>query len=280
MIVPNMLEKEYRLAEGLNVSKYRMYWEEDGEKISYEMAQEITPSEVMAFGTLAHCAILEPDKLDSLYVVWEGDKVKEKKRWAEYKEEHADKIITTQARLEALLSIGKRIKNNREAMTLLNGCETEVSMFFDMDNGAKCKARLDVVQSREHKIADIKTTGKIGKRAFWSAVERNGLFIQAGHYTEAYRKCYDLDFNPEFWFICIENVAPYRIVCRPMSEEYLEYGRQKNMEIVSKIKIGEVTGSWSTLADEEGIQEIRMPDYRKDKEIDASTGVAEEGETL
>jgi len=266
IICENMDEQEYRKADGLNVSKYRMFWEEDGEKICHEMNQDVAVTEAMEFGTLVHCAILEPKKLSSIYVVWEGNKVKEKKRWAEFKEENKDKIITTQERLEGLVSIGKRIKQNKEAVRLLNGCASEVSMFFEMDNGAKCKARLDVVQSDQHIIADIKTTAKIDARSFASAVDHTGLMIQAGHYAEAYRQCYGIDHNPEFWFICIENTAPYRIACRPLTDEYLEYGRQKNIETVAKIKIGEVTGSWSTLADEEGIQEIGLPEWRKSEE--------------
>jgi len=271
MICENMDEKEYRKADGLNVSKYRMFWEKSGEKICHEMNQEVTVTEPMEFGTLAHCAILEHEKLDSIYCVWEGNKVKERKRWAEFKEENADKIITTVDRLEALVSIGKRIKKNKEAMMLLNGCQTEVSMFFDMDNGAKCKARLDIVKPTQHIIADVKTTAKIDARDFARAADSTGLMIQAGHYAEAYRKCYGIDHNPEFWFICIENKPPYQIACRPMTDEYLEYGRQKNIETVSKIKIGEVTGAWSTLADEEGIQELGLPEWRKPKpELDFS----------
>ena len=264
-IIENMPADEYHASEAIGGSKYSRVWDKDGEAIKAYMDRVIVPSEVMEFGTLVHAAILEEHTLDSLYVIWEGDKRKEKKRWAEFKEENANKIITTQERLEGLVSIGKRIKKNKEAMTLLNQCETEQSIFWHADCGAKCKARLDVVNVGGNVFADIKTTGKVEFRDFCRSVDRDGMFVQVGHYAEAYRRAYEVESNPCFWFICIENVHPYRIACRPMSSEYLEYGRQMAIETVTKIHIGNYAGCWSTLADEEGIQEIAMPEWAKPK---------------
>jgi len=280
MIAPNMEQSEYRASEGINVSGYRYTWEQDGEAIKANIEADVDVTEVMDFGTLVHAAILEPDTLDDLYCVWEGgDKRKNAGAWKAFKRDNSDKIVTTPERLEGLALIGERTKRNSEAMMLLNGSDSEVSLFWDVDCGAKCKGRLDVVQPKSHIIADVKTTGKIAFRGFSRFAMDTGLHIQAGHYAEGYRRCYGIDHNPTFWFICIENKAPYRIACRPLSDELLEFGRQRNKELVSKIHIGNVTGAWSTLADEEGIQEMQLPEYYKDgNEKDISTGTMEVSE--
>jgi len=264
MIAECMPQDEYRSADGINVSAYRYFWQEDGQKIKHEIDTPFKGNAATDYGTLVHTAILEPDLLEGTYAVWDASRRTNK--YKEFAAENSDKLIVTTEQLASLPIISQNLKDDAESMRLLRGCDSEVSMFWELDSGAKCKGRLDVAQKSSHIIADIKTMRVIRKGKFWRDAFDNGLHIQAGHYAEGYRRCFGIDHNPSWWFICIESVAPYRVVSRPISPEALEYGRIKNNEIVNKIHIGNVTGAWSTLAQEEGIQEGQLPEWYKQEE--------------
>lgn len=262
MIVENMPSSEYREAEGINVSAYKRHWEEDGEKIAYELEREVKPNEAMEFGTLTHRAILEPDKFEGSYAIFTG-KTKKGKAWDEFREANAPLTITSEDRLESLVEIGKKVKADNDSMFLLDGCHPEVSLFWDDECGIKCKARLDIVRPESHQLADIKTMADISIRSFNQMVDKYGGMIQVGHYVDGYRKCYGIDHNPAFTFICIETIPPYRVVCRQLSNDLVEYGRKKNKETLARIQIGKVTGSWDTLADREAMREFGLPKWRQ-----------------
>jgi len=274
MICENMPTEEYRAAEGQNVSQYKRWWEEDGEKLCHEMEKHVTVSEAMEFGTLTHRAVLEPENFDGSYALFSG-KTKKGKAWNEFKEANAPLTITSADRLESLVIMGQKLKKDTDSMNLLSGCSSEVSLFWQDECGIKCKARLDIVKPQAHQIADIKTMADISARSFINMVDKQGGMIQAGHYVEGYRKCYGLDHNPSFSFICMETVAPYRVVCRHLTEDVIEYGRRKNKETLARIHIGRVSGAWDTLADREAMREFGLPSWRQAEEQDMSKGKLE-----
>ncbi len=263
MICENMPMKEYRAADGLNVSSYRYVWDQDGEKIKDNMETEVKVNEAMDFGTIIHTAILEPDKLAGSYAVFTG-KTRRGKAWDAFKAENEGIPIVSQQTEDAIPIICDNVAKNHEAMGILNQSAKEVSMFWEESCGCQCKARLDVVDFDGRLIADVKTTSKIGFRQFSRQVFDTGLMIQVGHYAQAFRKCTGADHNPTFWFLCCESVAPYRVVCRPLSEEAVEYGRVNNLATIAKIFIGQTGNGWTKLADEEGVREIDLPEYMKE----------------
>jgi len=124
------------------------------------ITKEIEKDSMAAFdvGSYYHCAILEPEKLDTAFAVFSG-KVRRGKEWEDFQLANAGKTILTQTMKEEADNLITATKQSPIAMRILSNGTAEVSLFTELD-GVKIKTRYDyLVLGKEYSyIADLKST--------------------------------------------------------------------------------------------------------------------------
>ena len=209
---------------------------------------EVTPE--MVFGELVHRRILEPELplpavavVPDTYVVPDTVKPSKKgpnpgeevdwnwrtnycKEWK--KQKQADGfVVLTKEELAEIQDCAWKVKEHPEARELIEGADTEVSLFWETECGFPCKARLDLVPSGQF-LADIKTTRDASPRAFQKMAFDSGYHLQAKFYMDAWEALGDRPVNG-FKFIAYEKEIGL-VTVHTCSPALLAEGRRAYME--------------------------------------------------
>jgi hypothetical protein len=169
------------------------------------------PTPAMRAGTLAHCVVLEPHRLDERYVIKpEGHdgRTKEGKAWcaqmAGFEIVTADQLLTARRQAAALHALP-------DIAALLSSGRPEVSVFWiDPDTGVHCKCRPDLVHSTDGGdwLVDVKTTVDASPEGFPKQVAKLGYHIQAAHYSSGWTAATGRRVLG-FVFACVESDYPH-----------------------------------------------------------------------
>jgi PDDEXK-like domain of unknown function (DUF3799) len=215
---------------------------------------------------LTHCAILEPHRLDTDYVliprnalrrlpksIEEYKNVTDEIRdsyqyWKSFDSKNEGKIQISQEDMDAALHIRDNAMKLRCVTELLSGAKFEISAFaIDPITGLKIRARADVLRNKM--IVDIKNCTDARVHAFNKQIGAMGYHLQMAHYRETFREA---DGNDRPWaaFIAIEDKAPYGIQCHPMDEAWMDQGIKERRELLLKVKECQERNVWPVYPDE------------------------------
>ena len=116
----------------LSYSALKAFKDSPNDFIQYKF-REKKQTDAMAFGSLVHCLILEPQEFENRYAILEdfdiccqigGAKPRATKAYKEWKEvflmDIGDKIVVSQEDYSTALSISNGVKNNRASAKILN----------------------------------------------------------------------------------------------------------------------------------------------------------------
>jgi len=176
-----------------------------------EAPAKSTPA--LAFGTLAHTAVLEPQKMEDIAIYppvrWDGKKwvkwVCNGRHWEQYKAQHsACEAIVSAADYDAAEALADAVSRNPSAVESLQGDKEVTIVWIDPDWGL-CKCRFDSLSDTIG--ADLKSTQDISPEGFSRSCLRYNYHIQAAWYmTGAAAVGIDLD---EFRFVAVESSEPH-----------------------------------------------------------------------
>ena len=191
-------------------------------------------SDCLILGRATHCLVLEPQSFCDQFAQFEGGK-----RTKAGKEEYAalvtsGKSVISLKLLEQAENVAAAIRNHPTASKLLDGCETEVEVFGELE-GVKTKSRLDAI--KKNVIIDLKTCEDASPKGFQRSIEKYHYDLQAAFYTDAANA-------KSFVFIAVEKTAPYCIGIYFASESLLENGRRKYRKALETYKTCLETGDW------------------------------------
>src|SRR5690606_26208052 len=123
-------------------------------------SREFKETPAMRLGTLAHLAILEPERWEAEMIVAPAVDRRTKsgkEAWAAFLTEAAGKEIVSAEDAALVESIAAAVRSHRGARVLLQGAATEVSLYWrDAHTGVLCKGRMDA-SARHDVIVDLKT---------------------------------------------------------------------------------------------------------------------------
>lgn len=279
-MIYDMPADEYHAVDALSSSGLRLLarsaWH-------YRNRVPVTPTPPMLRGTLAHCAVLEPDTMSSRYVVVPEDAPRRpsKAQWAA-KAPSADsqaamawwtdfnaqctgrQIVTaedyaiTQMQLAAITA-------EPELSALFENGRGEVSVFWvDPDTGVYCKARPDWVQleadMRSAALVDLKSTADESPSGFGRAAARMKYHLQAAHYTAGFEAASGLKVS-RFVFAAVTSAAPVLAVPYVLTEEIEEQARDEWRELVELYASCTRNDRWPTYG--QGVQLLDFPAYAK-----------------
>lgn len=186
---------------------------------------EIKTTKAMEFGTMIHNYILEgkePACLPALDLRTKAGKAEK----ALFIEENKGRNIVSADDYVAALEIKKNIFADYRAENLLDfsGGEAEKSFFWeDKKTGLNLKAKTDYIHNSGEYIVDLKTTIDASESSFLKSIINFNYDLSAAMYVDGVEAVTGI--RPDFYFVAVENKAPFAVNVFKMSEEDLQNGR-------------------------------------------------------
>ena len=255
----------YRAMPGLNKSSIEQILRCPLEyKLGLETPTEATPA--MAFGTLVHSMILEPETVDKLYHVMNQPATTKAGKAERVKALEEGKTIVNASDFTKAKAMQARVQAHPAASWLLGlPGHSEVSMFWEMqtEDGRirQCKARADrIAQIGDGEvIIDLKTTsGAVSPAELEKTVARFGYHRQAAWYSDGYERIAG-KAPLGFYFIFVSTAAPYLVTACKMDDESSAIGWGDCLKAERLLYEAEKSGVWHGYADQ--LIEIGLPQW-------------------
>lgn len=261
-IVVNMPRGKYRRNPGLNPSSLAAGLMTGGEidpraiRDAYEQvktSRAAAAQDRMDRGTLAHLALLQPERLASDVAVWNGA-TRRGGAWDTFEAENVGKLIVRIDDYESVMAAVNQMRSQPIVADLLVDAEPEVAMFVGVESHGltlQCRGQVDIVRRSDMKrIVDIKTTeAGIDQRS----CERTIRDLYYREKMALYRKWIaDLDgSDPEEWqcwnlFLSLGD----RIGVRAMkfTTGALEFGEERMKHAIAETARCLASGRWPMFA--------------------------------
>jgi hypothetical protein len=210
----------------------------------YKEAEEVEETDAMRFGSAYHSFILEPDKFESDYYVWNdaaicealiGDGYKSPRATKAYKEwEESEMRIIGEMKIikkdefERIKAMKDRLFSHPYAKMLLTNGEPEVGLSGTIQTTAgeiNVKLKPDYIKSVKHIIVDLKTAADASLDGFTKAAADRDYHIQAAFYSDMLELMNGDNRAQTFVFIAQEKVKPYAFNLFECSPQFIGQGR-------------------------------------------------------
>jgi len=210
----------------------------------------MAPTAAMRFGSLAHCAVLEPDELSKRYQLAPDRRTKEGKA-AVVEMAAAGIEAVSEADMVLAVNMAVAVHGHPTAGALLQSGQAEQSFWWDdIATGMRCKCRPDWFDGTT--IVDLKTCQDASPTGFAKAVANFGYSIQAAHYLAG-------TLATRFIFVAVEKTAPYAIGVYELNTEALIHGSIARHNALQRIQDCRAINEWPGYTD--GIQTLQLPGW-------------------
>jgi len=228
--------KEYISASGLkNIKKSPAHFR-DGE--------EIKETDAILFGSAYHCFILEPERFEKEYYIFDDSVVcgaliakgaKSPRATNDYKNWYAGevgfsdgKILIDKADYDKLQAMKSRIMGHPYAKMLLSNGRNEIGYMGDIETEAgniKIKFKPDHINDKKKVCVDLKTTADASEIGFTRYAAEYDYHIQSSLYSDLLTKIAGDDRDYTFIFIAQEKKSPYAFNIFEASAQFISQGR-------------------------------------------------------
>jgi hypothetical protein len=211
-----------------------------------------------AFGTMGHCALLEPHKFVKAYLPVDLDR-KGTKEWNSIATNNPDKIVVKRREYDAVIELVKSVRQNPLISRLLTtgNPETELTIYWQAMLGVEAKARLDLVADKSH-IVDVKTCSNV--EAFEKSVFNYKYHWQAAWYKRAAIAADIAHEDTPFYFVAVEPDAPFESRIYTLSQEIIDIANSEIDALLEEFSACYNANSWP---DKTGPWEIKLPNYMR-----------------
>lgn len=199
-------------------------------------------------GTLAHCAILEPDALLERYIVRPEGLDLRTKAGKEWRDALPAGVLTITAD-EWATAIAQRdaVRAVPELAELLGAGVAEVSAFWtDDETGLPCKCRPDWVHTLSDGrviLVDVKTTVDASPQQFTRSVWKYGYHRQAAWYSAGYARAACVEVAG-FVFAAVTSAHPFIAAAHTLDDDYLRIGQDECRRLLDEYADCKLTGQW------------------------------------
>jgi len=217
----------------------------------------------LIFGRCAHTLILQPERFELDYAVFEGE-TRRGKAWDAFKEEHADKSIIKRSELEQCAAVRDAVLAHPIASQYLAGGRAEYAVdWVDPVTGLRCKGLIDYLHDDFY--VDLKTTGDVDLRRFAALVARMGYHNQMAWYGDG-AKALDARVRKAL-IIAVEKDAPHDVAVFDLSASELALGGAQNRGLLDRVAECTTAGVWPGRYTEK--QPLALPSWAFNDEEDA-----------
>lgn len=188
-------------------------------------------------GSYIHSLVLEPEKTDSEFIVFDGRK--QGKKYTEFKEMHPDKIIINDTNAHLAQEIVEAISKHEYAKDMFKDGQAEISNFTEI-NGVPIKVRADYLT--KDAIIDLKTTSAdVDIATFSQTIDKYMYKLSASLYMDAFGG------NRDFYFVAAQK-NPVNIAVYKLSDLSYRQGQILYKKAIEIYKNCLATGNWNTSA--------------------------------
>ena len=182
-------------------------------------------------GTLAHCAILEPEEFAKRYRIGQDVATRAAKAWKEAEEAAAGEglQLIKRGEYEAAMRQAESVRRLPEISELLSSGMPELSAFWeDRDTGVLCKCRPDWTHDAGGGVIllDVKTYQSASPREFSRQIARKGYYRQDAHYSIGFEIAAGVPVLG-FVFVSVETEYPYASCAVMLDDTAKAQGRRE-----------------------------------------------------
>lgn len=215
------------------------------------------------FGTLAHCAVLEPAEVQNRYALapdWFDARTVRGKEWLQTVG-HGQIIISTDQMLAAS-RVDASLKSLPDIADLLKRGRPEVSVFITDDaTGLDLKCRPDWVHDCDDDgviLMDVKTSMDASPREFARSVAKFRYHVQAAYYSDLYQKASGKTVHA-FVFAVAESAFPHAAACYTLDAVAMAKGRELYRHNLNTLKLCYQENNWPAYG--AAMQELMLPTW-------------------
>ncbi len=221
-------------------------------------------TDAMAFGSAYHKYILENDKFDDEYFVFDDKDIIEKligegskkprgtKAYEEWKDAQLSfaqgKIMIDVQTMDALKAMREKLMSNRYVRSLLSDGEPEQSFYCTLKTMDECEAKLimrtDYIKWQKRAVIELKTTQDASKDGFPKECANYDYHIQAALYADLMEMISGHEFMWTFFFIAQESKAPYAFNVFEASPQFIAQGRYEYEQLILLYQQCRDSGKW------------------------------------
>lgn len=248
----------------------------------YRNRVDIEPTPAMLRGTLAHCAVLEPDAMAERYVVVPADAPRKPSQaqwraknpspesaaamawWEDFMARNNGRALVPSDAYSLCQAQTQAVAAQPELAELLRSGSGEVSIFWiDETTGIYCKARPDWLpdpQGGRIKPLDLKTCIDESPSGFGRAAARLRYDLQAAHYTAGIEAVTGWTVEA-FVFGAVSSKPPILAVPYVLTDEIRDQGRDERRELMERLAWCQRENEWPAYGS--GFQLLDFPAYAK-----------------
>jgi hypothetical protein len=246
----------------------------------YRNRIESAQTRPMLRGTLAHCAVLEPDAMTQRFLVLPEDAPRKPTRaqwsaknpspdsraamawWTQFHDSAAGRDLVTHDEYNVCQQQLAALCANHQIADMLRVGRGEVSIFWiDDATGIYCKARPDWLRLTDKASPlDLKTCADESPGGFGRAAARLRYDLQAAHYTAGIKAVTALPVD-DFLFAAVTNNQPVLAVPYVLTDEIRDQGNAERRELMEKLAWCRRENEWPAYG--AGIQLLDFPAYAK-----------------
>lgn len=248
----------------------------------YKNRIDTDPTPAMLRGTLAHCAVLEPDAMASRYVVLPEDaprkptaaQLKAKSPsaesqatmqwWAQFREQNAGRELVPFGDYALCQAQIAAVAAQPDLAEILREGRGEVSVFWiDPRTGLYCKARPDWLPPARNgaiRPLDLKTCADESPSGFGRAAARLRYDLQAAHYTAGIEAVTGHKVEA-FVFGAVSSKPPVLAVPYVLTDEVRSQGEDERIELMERLAWCQRENEWPAYG--AGLQLLDFPAYAK-----------------
>lgn len=248
----------------------------------HAMDEGVTETDALKFGSGTHAWCLEPETLETDFVVAQqcaaivkstGKACGNSGRFLDgdewfcgthgkhlSDETNPDGVtIIPQSQWDEMAAIRDSIYSHPAARAILEADgDNELSLLAEHPlTQLACKLRMDIWRPGFKTIADIKTCQDASEAGFMQSLFKFGYFRQAGMYLRLAQLA-GLDAE-HFVFIAVEKTAPYAVAVYRLQDDVIEAGWNDAERLLHQYAACQQSGKWPGYGDE--VQEIGLPNY-------------------
>lgn len=250
----------------------------------YKEAEEIVETEAMTFGSAYHAFVLEPEKFEKDYYIFDDSVVcgaliakgakspratNDYKTWKEGEMSFADgKTLLDKEDFEKLKAMKYRLFSHPYAKMLLTNGEPEVGISGVLQTtagGINVKLKPDYIKSVKHIIVDLKTAADASLDGFTRAAADMDYHIQAAFYSDMVELMTGDNRPQTFVFIAQEKKKPFAFNLFECSPQFIGQGRYEYEMLLQLYKYCIDNNKWPGYQcfcpNRYGLLELSLPKY-------------------
>ena len=212
-------------------------------------------SPALAFGTMLHERVLEPDVFEKKYLVADIDKRTKAGKEAAAEAEAGGKVIVKTddlKRIDAMRdAINSRLYYGEKIEEILSRSKKEIGIEFSLF-GEGFKAKIDFFDPDTATIFDLKTTDDASM--FWRSVRNFKYYWQAYIYANGMRQI--VEQPVKFVFVVIEKSEPYGCKLYELDPEFLRHAEIELEKVMADYRTWREAGSDKTQGYRQSVETV------------------------